>query len=102
MTLVILLHPCRVIAPEERLPPAAVVEIPLQRLAQPPREVARRGVVELACGLAIINGVAPVMPGPVADVGDQVDRLFSARGRRSRISGAQIRAIRQKLVRQST
>ena len=60
---VIVFDPCRVVAPEERLPPGAVGQVPVERLAQSAGKIARRRVAEIALRLPVVDRITAVMPG---------------------------------------
>src|SRR5258707_508583 len=74
--------PLRLVAAvEDRLPPRAVVDIPAHGLAQPALERLRGAPAELALDLGWIDGIAPIMPGPVGHEGDEPLARAGRRGR---------------------
>src|SRR5436305_4819016 len=54
-----------------RLPPPAIVEIPRDGLAQSGLEALARPPTQFTAQLRSVHRVAPVVPGPVFDKGDQ-------------------------------
>ena len=76
---VVLVDPAQILAAAHSRNPFAVLQVPDDRLPQPCAEGFARSPLELGLELAGVDGVAPVVPRPVLDEGDEFPPGAAAR-----------------------